>query len=135
MKDKETVRKPTARMLLGKRGEDVACRFLEEMGHRIVARNYRSGHLEIDIISTKGNGVHFVEVKSRVAPVAANPEENVTALKQRKIANAALRFLHSSKDQGVYWGMEVSFDVIAITFDGGEERLEWFPDAFIPVYV
>ena len=46
---------PTARMLLGRRGEDVACEFLEELGHQIVRRNYRSGHLEIDIISTDGN--------------------------------------------------------------------------------
>lgn len=122
-------------MLLGKKGEDVACRFLEGMGHRIVARNYRSGHLEIDIISTQGNGVHFVEVKSRVAPVAVAPEENVTPLKQKKIANAALKYLHGSKDTGVTWGMDVSFDVVAVTFDGGEEKLEWFPDAFIPMYV
>ena len=31
--------------------------------------------------------------------------------------------------------MDVSFDVVAVTFDGGEEKLEWFPDAFIPMYV
>ena len=120
---------------MGKKGEDVACRFLEGMGHRIVARNYRSGHLEIDIISTQGNGVHFVEVKSRVAPVAVAPEENVTPLKQKKIANAALKYLHGSKDTGVTWGMDVSFDVVAVTFEGGEEKLEWFPDAFSPMYV
>lgn len=135
MRNENKERKPTARMLLGKKGEDVACRFLEGMGHRIVARNYRSGHLEIDIISTQGNGVHFVEVKSRVAPVAVAPEENVTPLKQKKIANAALKYLHGYKDPGVTWGMDVSFDVVAVTFDGGEEKLEWFPDAFIPMYV
>ena len=109
--------KPTARMLLGRRGEDVACEFLEELGHQIVRRNYRSGHLEIDIISTDGNGVHFVEVKSRVAPVAAAPEENVTPLKQKKIANAALRYLNNSKDLGITGGMDVSFDIVAVTFD------------------
>lgn len=126
---------PTARMLLGKRGEDVACAFLEELGHQIVRRNYRSGHLEIDIISTDGNGVHFVEVKSRVAPVAAAPEENVTPLKQKKIANAALRYLNTSKDQGIDGGMDVSFDIVAVTFDGGATNVEWFPGAFIPMYV
>ena len=133
MKNKE--RKPTARMLLGKKGEDVACRFLEGMGHRIVARNYRSGHLEIDIISTKGNGVHFVEVKSRVAPVAVAPEANVTALKQKKIANAALRYLNNSKDPGITGGMDVSFDIVAVTFDGGNTNVDWFPNAFIPIYL
>ena len=133
MKNKE--KKPTARMLLGRRGEDVACSFLMRMGHRILERNYRSGHLEVDIISVDGNGVHFVEVKSRVAPVAAEPEESVTRLKQKKITQAALRYLHSS---GRDWGRdapEVFFDVLAVTFDKGEERVEWFPGAYIPLYM
>ncbi len=132
---KTKTNKPTARMLLGRRGEDVACEFLEELGHRIVRRNYRSGHLEIDIISTDGNGVHFVEVKSRVAPVAAAPEENVTPLKQKKIANAALRYLNNSKDPGITGGMDVSFDIVAITFDGGNTSVDWFPNAFMPMYL
>ena len=135
MKDRKKEGKPTARMLLGRRGEDVACEFLEELGHQIVRRNYRSGHLEIDIISTDGNGVHFVEVKSRVAPVAAAPEENVTPLKQKKIANAALRYLNNSKDPGISGGMDVSFDIVAITFDGGNTNVDWFPNAFIPIYL
>ena len=121
-------------MRLGKMGEDVACRFLESLGHRIVDRNYRSGHLEIDIISQDARGVHFVEVKSRVAPVAAAPEENVTSLKQKKIANAALKYIHESKNPCISGTTEVSFDVVAVTFDGGEETVDWFPNAFIPMY-
>lgn len=121
-------------MLLGKEGEDVACRFLEGTGHRIMARNYRSGHLEIDIVSTDGNGVHFVEVKSRVAPVAAEPEDNVTPLKQRRIAKAALRFLHRRDVRLPGDGLEVHFDVVAVTFDKKGEKVGWFPDAFVPMY-
>ena len=121
-------------MLLGKRGEDVACRFLEELGHRIVMRNFRSGHLEIDIISEDGHGVHFVEVKSRVAPVAAEPEENVTSLKQRKLAQAALKFLNGTRDGLTHGNTEVFFDIVAVTFDKGDENVEWFPNAFVPMY-
>lgn len=132
---KTTERQMTPRMEIGRRGEDVACEFLTENGHSIVQRNYRCGHLEIDIITLDRNGVHFVEVKSRVAPVAAAPEENVTAAKQRKIADAALRFLHKSKDERLAGDLEVNFDVVAVTFDGGEEIVEWFPNAFYPVYV
>ena len=36
---------------LGRQGEDIACTLLESMGHTILERNWRSGHLEIDIIS------------------------------------------------------------------------------------
>lgn len=122
-------------MSLGRRGEDVACGFLSGKGHTIVERNYRSGHLEIDIITLDKDGVHFVEVKSRVAPVAVSPEENVTAAKQKKVADAALRYLHTSKDKRLSADLEVSFDVVAVTFDGGGEIVEWFPNAYYPMYI
>lgn len=122
-------------MELGRRGEDVACGFLSGKGHTIVERNYRSGHLEIDIITLDKDGVHFVEVKSRVAPVAVSPEENVTAAKQKKVADAALRYLHTSKDKRLSADFEVSFDVVAVTFDGGGEIVEWFPNAYYPMYL
>lgn len=122
-------------MSLGRRGEDVACGFLSGKGHTIVERNYRSGHLEIDIITLDKDGMHFVEVKSRVAPVAVSPEENVTAAKQKKVADAALRYLHTSKDKRLSADLEVSFDVVAVTFDGGGEIVEWFPNAYYPMYL
>lgn len=122
-------------MELGRRGENVACEFLTGKGHIIVQRNFRSGHLEIDIISLDRNGVHFVEVKSRVAPVMVSPEENVTAAKQKKVADAALRYLHTSKDKRLSADLEVSFDVVAVTFDGGGEIVEWFPNAYYPMYL
>lgn len=122
-------------MSLGRRGEDVACGFLSGKGHTIVERNYRSGHLEIDIITLDKDGVHFVEVKSRVAPVAVSPEKNVTAAKQKKVADAALRYLHTSKDKRLSADLEVSFDVVAVTFDGGGEIVEWFPNAYYPMYL
>ena len=125
----------TPRMELGRRGEDVACEFLTGKGHIIVQRNFRSGHLEIDIITLDKDGVHFVEVKSRVAPVAVSPEENVTAAKQKKVADAALRYLHTSKDKRLSADLEVSFDVVAVTFDGGGEIVEWFPNAYYPMYL
>ena len=87
------------------------------------------------IISVDGYGVHFVEVKSRVAPVAAEPEESVTRLKQRKITTAALRYLHRDGRSSEREAREVFFDVLAVTFDKGEERVEWFPGAYIPLYV
>lgn len=124
----------TPRMLLGKVGEDVACSFLESNGHIIVERNCRKGHLEIDIISLDKDGVHFVEVKSRMAPVAVAPQENVTPAKQRKISNAALKYLNSSKDPRLGHELEVHFDVVAVTFNGGETSIEWFPRAWYPIY-
>ena len=119
---------------LGKQGEDIACRLLEGMGHTILARNWRSGHLEIDIISLDSTGIHFVEVKTRRLNVQAPPEENVDRAKQRRIASAAGRFLKSGK--GLPYGdHECSFDIVAVTFEGGQANTEWFPQAYIPMYI
>ena len=125
----------TLRMALGRRGEEAACGFLRERGQEIIERNCRRGHLETDIITVDGEGIHFVEVKSRTAPVTAAPQENVTPAKQKRLAAAALRYLNASKDERLARDMEVIFDVVSIVFEGGKTEIEYFPRAFVPIYV
>ena len=118
---------------LGRLGEDLACRHLESIGHTILERNWRSGHLEIDIISTDPEGIHFVEVKSRQMSIQAPPQENVGTTKQARIAKAALRYLNST-ERTLCRNMECFFDVIAVTFDDEGTHIEWIPQAYIPLY-
>ena len=115
----------------GRKGEDAACAYLESQGHRILERNWRSGHLEIDIISESPEAIHFVEVKARTLPFQAPPEENVGPVKQRRITAAALSYLH--RRQGM--GKEVFFDVVSVIFSGAGTEVEYFPQAWIPLYV
>lgn len=122
------------RSRLGKIGEDVACRLLEDMGHVILERNWRSGHLEIDIISVASDGIHFVEVKTRRMNIQAPPQENVNRTKQARIAKAATRYLKSGKGCS-YGNLECSFDVAAVTIKGDEAQTEWIPQAYIPIYI
>ena len=104
------------------------------MGHKILERNFRSGHLEIDIISYDPEGIHFVEVKTRQKSIQAPPQDNVDIAKQRRIAKAAVNYMRKAKGLPGR-DLECIFDVIAITFDGENARVEWFPQAYIPLYV
>jgi putative endonuclease len=113
---------------LGKLGEEMACHFLEARGHRILQRNWQGSHLEVDIISEAGDGVHFVEVKARLDAGAA-PEERVDARKQRRISAAALKYLNETGSD-----REVFFDVVAVTIDGEKTAVKYFPQAWIPMY-
>ena len=131
----KTYEKTTLGSVLGKAGEDAACRFLTDNGHVILDRNCRQGHLEIDIVSLDRLGVHFVEVKSRREPVAAAPQESVTITKQRRIAEAASRYLRRSRDSRLSTNMEVNFDVIAVTFGASSTKVEWFPNAYFPMFI
>lgn len=76
---------------IGKLGEDVALKFLEKKGWKIIERNYRKKIGEIDLIGQKNKKLLFVEVKSiscenfeRIEDVSP-PEERVDKEKQRKI--------------------------------------------------
>jgi putative endonuclease len=50
---------------LGRAGEEFAAQYLSALGYRILHRNFRSGHLETDIICENETHILFVEVKSR----------------------------------------------------------------------
>ena len=122
------------RQKLGVLGENIACRYLEGMGHTILERNWRCRHLEIDIISIDQEGIHFVEVKARQRSMQAPPQDNVNRKKQRNIVKAALGYLNTvgnlpRKD------VECFFDVVAITLEDGDAQVEWIPQAYIPIYV
>ena len=119
---------------LGKAGEDEVCKFLISKGHTILDRNWRCGHLEIDIISLAPDGIHFAEVKSRTAPVQGEPEDAVNAAKQRHVANAARRDIALNRSKMVA-ELEIWFDVASVVFYGGDVRINYFPGAFVPIYV
>ena len=118
--------------LTGKKGEDEACLYLLRLGHSIVERNWRGGHCEIDIISASDRGLHFVEVKSRTAPSVADPEVNVNYAKQQRLTKAALMYLHTKGRR--FTDAEGSFDVITILFDHNNTTINYYPQAFIPIY-
>ena len=119
---------------LGKAGEDEVCKFLISKGHTILDRNWWCGHLEIDIISLAPDGIHFAEVKSRTAPVQGEPEDAVNAAKQRHVANAARRYIALNRSK-LGAELEIWFDVASVVFDGGDVRINYFPGAFVPIYV
>lgn len=121
------------RQAIGHSGEDLACEFLIDKGHIILERNWRFGHLEIDIISCNPEGIHFVEVKARKTNIQAPPQNSVDILKQKRIAKAAAWYLKTSKKIPAGNG-ECIFDIFAVTFGKEEVKTEWFPQAFIPLY-
>ena len=125
------------RQRTGRGGEDEACRFLAGIGHSILQRNYRNRRKEIDIISFDGSGIHFVEVKSRRLPLAADPSESVTPAKQKRIAAAAAGFLEkSAEDTPEIAESECFFDVVTVIFDeSGEASVKYYPQAFTPIFV
>jgi putative endonuclease len=119
-----------ARPSLGRRGEDLAARYLRKRGYTIVARGHRGRTGEIDLIAVSNRTVVFVEVKTRTAHDAGHPAEAVDERKQQRIIRTALAYLkrHDLLE------CAARFDIIAITWpaDGRKPVVEHFLDAFRP---
>jgi len=118
----------------GDKGEQLACGYLLNKGHAILERNWRAGHLEVDIISLDTKGIHFVEVKTRRPPYQALPQDSVGAEKQKNIARAAAAYMRSAKGRKLS-DAEIWFDIVSVILDGNTERIEYFPGAYTPIYL
>lgn len=99
---------------LGRRGEDLAHRYLRSKGLTILARNYRpaGGESEVDIVARDGGVVVFVEVKSRTSAEFGSPDRAIDGEKQKHIVRAARAY---STRAGIQWN-QVRFDTISIVF-------------------
>ncbi len=99
---------------LGRRGEDLAHRYLRSKGLTILARNYRpsAGDTEVDIVARDGEVVVFVEVKSRTSADFGAPERAIDHEKQKHIVRAARAYATRAD---IEWN-QVRFDTISIVF-------------------
>jgi putative endonuclease len=93
----------------GTKGEEMAATYLAEKGYNIVERNWRFKHWEVDIIASKGNCMHFFEIKTRTSDMYGHPEESISKKKMTNLKNAAeeYQYLHPE------WKY-VQFNVLAI---------------------
>ncbi len=98
----------------GLSGEHAAERFLTEQGMSSVARRYRGGDGEIDLIMLDRDVLVFVEVKYRPHQSAGAGLLAVTPAKQRRMTHAAMSFLLEKE----WMDRQIRFDVVEITRDG-----------------
>lgn len=88
-------RRKSSHLYLGEKGETEACFYLQRLGYRMVATNFRAPHDrgEIDLIGWDGEVLCFVEVKTRTDDSFAPPSTAVTPGKQQHILSVAKRYL------------------------------------------
>lgn len=101
-----------SRAEIGAMGEQLAVDYLERLGLRILARNWRCRYGELDVIAADedGRAVVFVEVKTRTGDQFGGVEQAVTPTKVRRLRRLAGLWL--AQQQG-NWD-SVRIDVITI---------------------
>jgi putative endonuclease len=121
-------RKAEARHLtLGRWGEDLAARYLEDLGLIVLTRNWRCREGELDLVATDRHMLIVCEVKTRSGDRFGLPEEAVTEEKTERIRRLTTQWLRAFK---VGW-CPIRFDVVSILAPAGERpRLTHLQGAF-----
>lgn len=114
----------------GKLGEDMALEYLLQSGYRLLERNWRCRHKEVDLIMEGKDGLHIVEVRTRKEPVALEPELTVDRSKQRNLETAAGAWIRQNGE-----GRQVHFDIMSVVLDSDGKllRRSFIQDAFLPL--
>ena len=117
----------TEKQLQGNAGEDMAANLLLQKGYRILERNWRCGHLEVDILAENDDYLVIVEVKTRKSVAFGTPEVFVDTQKQRHIIRAAMCY---AKFKCVT--KEIRFDIISVVNSPEYQEVNHIENAFKP---
>lgn len=113
---------------LGRRGEEAVARYLLAQGYRILERNVRLGHDELDIVAEDGDEIVFVEVRARTTDEVLSPEQSVDRFKRSRLIRAAAQWL-AVREKGDRY---CRFDIVAVRVgERGELRIHHVPGAFV----
>ncbi len=104
----------TEKQNTGKLGEDLAVRYLENHGYKILGRNYRKKWGEIDIVAQQSHELVFIEVKTQKEGLGWRPEENITRHKKHQLSRIITTYL---KESQVCGEKDWRIDVLAIRLD------------------
>ena len=104
----------------GKRGEEIAKRYLENKGYAIVEQNYRTKRAEIDIVARLRQGfwglggklLVFVEVRTKHHEQYGTPEETIDYEKRIRLQKNAAAYIHRTKYRGPW-----RIDAVCIVMD------------------
>lgn len=110
----------------GELGERIAARWFQRSGWRVVARRFRAGRRDIDLIIEREGLVAFVEVKSRTGSEFGDPVEAVHRRKQRSLTKSAQSWIarHGRSDE------KYRFDVVGVLVSGERVFVKHVPGAF-----
>ncbi len=111
---------------VGKLGEQLAKKYMVSNGFKILHQNWRYQHWEIDIIASKDEVLHFVEVKTRKSLQFGYPESDVTRKKLRYIIKAAEEY----QFQNPGW-TRIQFDVLSIILHSEDEEYFFIEDVYV----
>ncbi len=112
---------------LGQWGEKLAAEYLQNLGYKLLEKNWRCRRGEIDLILQAGQVLVFTEVKTRQGRAYGTPEEGVTPAKARKLLQLAQYYLLEKDLDDIEWRIDLV--AVEVNQDGRLVRCDHIPNA------
>lgn len=108
---------------IGRMGEDLARKLLQEKGIAIIERNFHTRFGEIDLIGKDGDTLVFVEVKTKRGVGFGSPEDMYTKSKAARVRKMATIYLEGRD-------IPCRIDVVAVVLnpDNSPRRITYYPN-------
>ena len=106
----------------GARAEELCADLMRAAGLKLIERNWRCRHGEIDLIAEERGTLVFAEVRMRAPGGFGGAAESVTAAKRSRIIAAARLYLTRHPDA------PCRFDVFLV--EGPPRHVQWIRNAF-----
>jgi putative endonuclease len=118
-----------SRKIIGQIGEDLAENYLRANSYEIIGRNFRIGHLEIDIIAKdqQKDEIVFFEVKTRVNNLKKEEDDDFKSGQIEKIKKAMV--LYASPRKIDLEKMRLDYIYVALNKETGKASLKHYKDA------
>jgi putative endonuclease len=110
---------------LGRAGESMAREYFATRGFDIICMNWRHSFYEIDMIASRNNKLHFIEVKTRNSDHFGYPEQSFSKKKLNNLKQAAEQYLYKHPQ----WKL-IQFDVLSITLKKSGPEFFLIEDVF-----
>ena len=114
--------------VLGRKGEGIAVKLLQEKGLTILETNWIYDRKELDIIALDGDLLVIIEVKSRTWERYEDPADSITDAKIRNILEATEAYMFKNNID-----REVRFDLVSNIFYKDHVDTQHIPSAFTPM--
>lgn len=98
-------------------GESIARNYLEERGYKIIDQNYKNKYAEIDLIAQDGDGLVFVEVKTRTGEQFGMPEQSINRDKMQRLIRNAHAYMAMKNHNKINYRI----DAVCIVLDKDKE--------------
>lgn len=100
------------KLVIGKLGEEIARKYLENKGFEILTQNYRTKYGEIDLVSKDKNELVFIEVRTKTKEDFGMPEETLNRKKIAKLKRNALFYTNR-----ISWKGPFRLDALCLVLD------------------